>query len=254
MRTRRKWPLAIAAGLALGISLMVLLPVLKRPPEPYYQGRPLSDWLADYRRPERNGGVPTAAELAVRAIGTNALPCLLNWIRYEPSLWREALLAIATRPVEGKTSGEGSIVYGRSFIRGRSARLAELAEHGFIILTTNAALVMPNLEALMKESRNPEVRLRAIYALGEIGPIALPTLVDALNDSRQPNRCEIIYSIYGVERNSPRGARDAVRMVCVPALAALLNNPDQEMRRQSATTLYNLTNSTELVHLSYGTP
>lgn len=244
----------MVAGLALGIILAVVLPFLKGPPEPSYLGRTLSAWLAGYRRPERNGGIPTAAELAVRAIGTNALPCLLNWISYEPPLWREALLALATRPVEGKTSGEGSIVYGRSFIRGKSARLAELAENGFVILNTNAAPVLPNLDALMKESRSPEVRLRAIYALGEIGPRAPPRLMGALQDSKQPNRCEIIYAIYGVERNSPLPARDTIRAICLPALAAVLQDSDAEVRRQAATTLYNLTNSTILGYLRYGTP
>jgi hypothetical protein len=240
MRTRRKWLLMLAAGAALIITLAFVLPLSKREPEPTHNGRTLSEWLKDYRRPERNWGMPTEAELAVRSIGTNALPFLLEWIRYELPPWRSKLLQLATRPVEGKTLDEAQIVYGQSFILGKSTRLAELAEVGFIVLTTNAASAIPELEALMKDHQNPVVRVRAIYALGEIGGPAIPALANALADINQSNRIEIIYAIFAVERNSPPYCRDTCRAACLPALTRALNDPDAEVRRQAKVTLYNI--------------
>jgi hypothetical protein len=50
--------------------------------EPSFNGRLLSQWLGDLLL----GGLgSTPTEGAVRAMGTNAIPTLLNWIAYEPS-------------------------------------------------------------------------------------------------------------------------------------------------------------------------
>ena len=146
MRTTRKWVVMIAASAALVIILGVVLPILNRESEPSYNGRTLSEWLKLSRRPAVSEGFPGEATLAVRSIGTNALPFLLKWIRYELPPWREKVLTLATRPVESKTLSEGKIVYGNSLILGESTRLAELAELGFVILNTNAISAIPDLE------------------------------------------------------------------------------------------------------------
>jgi hypothetical protein len=240
MQTKRRWPVMIAGAAALTITLAIVFPIVHRKPEPTYNGRRLSEWLKDYRRPERNGGMPTEAELAVRLIGTNALPSLLEWIRYELPPWRKKLLRLATRPVEGKTLDEGKIIYGNSLILGKSTRLAELAELGFVILNTNAATAIPELEALMKNNQKPDIGLRAIYALGEICGPAIPALTNALADLKQPNRDRIIQAIYGVEINSHYSHGDAYKGECLPELTRALNDPDEWVRRQAKVTLYNL--------------
>src|SRR5260221_7633398 len=56
--------------------------------EPAYKGRSLSQWIG------RLPGIPTQdsateADRAVREIGTNAVPFLLEWIAYEPEPWRD---------------------------------------------------------------------------------------------------------------------------------------------------------------------
>jgi len=242
MRIRRR---AIAITLPVLVALAVVAfayAVLCRKsiPEPSYAGENLSEWLELYRRPERNGGVPTAAERAVRSVGTNALPCLLEWIRYELPPWRQALLKLATWPVPGKSLDEGKVVYGKSAIEGQSVRRAEQAQLGFAILYTNAVSAIPELEALMKNNQKPIVGLRAIYALSEIGVPAIPALTNALANINQTNRIDIIYAIYAMERNSPFYDRDTCRAACLPALTRALNDPDPEVRRQAETTLYNL--------------
>ncbi|HMP84713.1 MAG TPA: HEAT repeat domain-containing protein [Verrucomicrobiota bacterium] len=213
--------------------------ILFEKPEPRYAGKNLSEWLALYQWPERNGGVITEAEVAVREIGTNALPFLCEWLRYELPPWRRGLLRLATRPVEGKTLDEGKVVYGQSLILGKSSRLSDLAELGFIILNTNAAAAIPELETLMKD-KNSDVAVRAIYALGAIGGAAIPVLTNALADVKQANRCRIMEAIYGVEIDSHYYRNQASTGSSLPALTQSLNDSDKEVRRQAKITLYNL--------------
>lgn len=237
MKTKRR---IITVSVVVVVVSFFAYNILFQRPEPRHAGKNLSEWLALYRRPERNGGVTTEAELAVRSIGTNALPFLCEWTRYELPLWRRQLLNLATQPVEGKTLDEGKIVYGRSWILGKSSRQSELAELGFIILYTNAAPAVHELEIMMKNSKKPDASLRATWALGAIGGPAIPALTNALADTKQINRCRIMEAIYGVEVDSHYYHRDAYTGACLPVLNRSLNDPDKEVRRQAKVTLYNL--------------
>src|SRR5436190_21954088 len=79
---RRRLILFLLSAFALAAILTALL--WPRDREPQYQGKSLSQWLEVYSR----DADPTAAA-AVHEIGTNAVPWLLKWIRYERSDWRE---------------------------------------------------------------------------------------------------------------------------------------------------------------------
>src|SRR5205823_12852958 len=67
--------LACALGLAGGFLLW------PRDPEPKYQGVSLTGWLA-------KGSNDGEAAAAVRHLGTNSIPFLLQWLSYEPAPWR----------------------------------------------------------------------------------------------------------------------------------------------------------------------
>jgi hypothetical protein len=73
--------------LILGVLVLagVLVALSKREREPEYGGKRLSEWVLALP-PSPTGG--TDAELALRSIGTNAVPFLLKWIDYEPAAWR----------------------------------------------------------------------------------------------------------------------------------------------------------------------
>src|SRR5215472_10973672 len=63
--------------------------------EPTYEGRTLSKWLA-------SGASQSSLELsnsqhAIRQIGTNAIPCLLRWMSFEPSPLRYKILGLSSR-------------------------------------------------------------------------------------------------------------------------------------------------------------
>jgi len=86
MRKRRK----VLVVLGLIAVAVVCFVTLQPPDEPNYQGRYLSEWMAAYEAAANrldssanNPSSPALAELkeaesAVRAIGTNALPCFIQ--------------------------------------------------------------------------------------------------------------------------------------------------------------------------------
>lgn len=91
MRKIRAAVIAALVIVLLGALSLVLLGWGER--EPVYQGKPLSYWLSDFW-PGRN---PTPEKLeqdklAVRRIGTNAIPILLRWISAKDSSIKEKMV------------------------------------------------------------------------------------------------------------------------------------------------------------------
>jgi len=72
--------------------------------EPVYKGKKLSQWVLELP-PEPITYGRSDAEVALREIGTNALPYLLKWIGYEPAPWRLKIYEIA-----GKVLSRGSSI------------------------------------------------------------------------------------------------------------------------------------------------
>jgi HEAT repeat protein len=235
--SRKRRTIAIAVSvLVIGAFGYTVLREKPQSPEPRYNDTPLSEWLTVYHAPVAPGGHPSAAELAVRSIGTSALPLLLEWIRYELPPWRKTLLSLAT----WSYGEDKKVVFSKSLIEGESVPRAERAICGFAILNTNAVSAIPELEALMKNNKKPAVGLRAIWALGEIGGPAIHALTNALADTNQPHRSEIIEAIYACELQSPFYYGDTYKGACLPALIRTLEDPDDWMRRQARVNLFNL--------------
>src|SRR4051794_29710941 len=95
MRARTKLAI-LGAGVLAVFSLAVFLVIRTEPPEPYYNGRSLSDWFHQRMQFKDADGKDAKVKFdeatdAIRHIGTNALPLLLHRIRSEePSLGRIA--------------------------------------------------------------------------------------------------------------------------------------------------------------------
>ena len=207
------------------ISSVVAYGLLKRNDEPKYQGRYLSDWIKQYdpqfipqdaslRRIDREKQEADAAT-ALQNIGTNALPYLMKWMAYEPSAWRIKLADKQMSP-------------GGDYLRvlGDAPFHAERAMSSFKVLGTNAASVVPELEALMKDTAKPWRARRAISALGFIGPSAIPSLKAALADPNQPQpqRINIIHAF---------GAMIFIhgKNTGLPILEEARDDPDPQVRR-----------------------
>jgi HEAT repeat protein len=72
------------------VASVVILALWPGEREPEYQGRTLSEWITAY---SVISDTNSAAADALRHIGTNALPFLVKWVRYQSPAWRTNLLA-----------------------------------------------------------------------------------------------------------------------------------------------------------------
>jgi hypothetical protein len=79
----------VAAAMALLIAAGVAITLLRR--EPAWEGKSLGAWLEEFDRNQN------AAANAVRAMGTNTLPHLIDELRAEDSAWTLRLAALAKR-------------------------------------------------------------------------------------------------------------------------------------------------------------
>jgi len=177
MQKRRKALVWTLFGLFIAFALIL---ISTHPPyrnnEPVYKGLGLAQWLDIVARHRINGYFPafqgrhqsknatpeqvSEAEEAVRAIGTNALPSLLTWIRYEPSSpkrFYRGILDLLPLP-ELK----------RAFLWGlpgtKHELLAEYAVLGFRLLNTNALPSVADLSKLASDTKHPLTQIPAAKA------------------------------------------------------------------------------------------
>jgi hypothetical protein len=109
-------------------------------------------------------------EEAIRQIGTNGLPTLLDIVSVEQ--WNRKLVL---SKLKSKDFREGA---GRKDVP--TDTLRGMAVDGFAILGTNAEPAIPQLTKLLHE--NPESRLEVASALTQIGPKGFAVLTNAIND------------------------------------------------------------------------
>src|SRR5687768_2735651 len=90
LKRRKSFPFLVLVVL---VSTPVVA-LLSRSREPRWNHQPLSYWVKAAGSSERNTD-PHPIE-AIQAIGTNALPCLLDWINYEgkPSRLKESVRSV----------------------------------------------------------------------------------------------------------------------------------------------------------------
>ena len=89
MQKRRIYLGLVVLGFGVVVAGLVLVFIPSR--EPSYGGKRLSVWVEMYATPPRK----SEADNAIRHIGTNALPYLLEWIRYEPGPRKLKLYGVA---------------------------------------------------------------------------------------------------------------------------------------------------------------
>src|SRR5437660_11441199 len=69
----------------------VLVAVFNREREPEYGGKRLSEWVEQYADHSDSLGQKAEAADAIRHIGTNAVPYLIEWLQYETPPWKRRL-------------------------------------------------------------------------------------------------------------------------------------------------------------------
>lgn len=142
--------------------------------EPKYGGRYLSAWLRDYSRYQNMGDVGpgrSKAEIAVRHIGTNALPYLLKRIRYERPEWMMKVARGADKiPGPFRKWWWHGVVETHDY--GSQARV------GFEVLGADAAPAIPALVGMLddRESHMPG------YVLADMGRVAVAPVLQVLTN------------------------------------------------------------------------
>ena len=177
--TKRRTIIALLAVVALVVGVLIS----SRTREPSYNGRTLSEWLEIYLTAEKATGTirqngRTAAE-AVRAIGTNALPFLLEWIRYEQNPWQRRL---------GKAidAGFAPAALDRLTFSEQRMKRSATAGKGFRILGPDARLVLPDLLRMANDTNSPLTADRACVAMSYLGSDVIPYVVEALTNANHP--------------------------------------------------------------------
>jgi hypothetical protein len=157
--------------------------------EPAYKGQPLSEWLLVLKLQQLSGNhkdeIPDGMEQpedAIRQMGTNAIPALLD--------------------ILGATEGNKSRVLGKfksrkfraQFLR-RDTDLNDLrgvAVDAFGLLGTNAVSAIPQINKLFRDG---ETCSEAGQTLGELGPEGIATLTNGLSDENTDIRGMTIWII-----------------------------------------------------------
>ena len=201
---------------ALGVLIWLLLPA--RDSEPSYQGKPLSEWLASYLSPDDNGSLAQAGE-AVRHIGTNSIPTLLEMLEETDSPLRLKWIAL----LEKQHIFRPPL---RAFFRNHEAVCA------FQALGPNASNAVPALVRIYRENQSYYSQTYLLTTLGHIGPAALPAatpvFLDGLTNSDVRLRMEAVLLIGGIH-----GQPD----VFVPALINALKDVNPRIRPFAAQSL-----------------
>ena len=220
----RKWNKILLVVAALGVAA-ALDACRPRHPEPTYKGHPLSYWVTRYGEYRGNhfvdlGPDPAAAE-AISKIGTNALPFLLNWLRYERSearRWAYSTLYYSLQHAPKSIPSQQLLAWAD-----KPNRRAGFVPAAFKALGPTALPALPAIASIARDPTAPDPARRAQYALRRIGPESVPFLIQVLQDTNALNRDQVTYSI-GSFSNPQR--KDAI----VAALTRHLLDEDIHVR------------------------
>ena len=237
----------IAAAVLSGLLLGVLGFQVLRSSEPRYQGKRLTEWLAD-NDTEKTREQHLAAQEAVRKVGTNALPTLVRMLRTKDSLLKGKLTALARKQplvnfhFTGADTRRWRAVHG-IYALGPAAKSAvprivailEDKDPGVKITAVTALGLMqsaaesaiPSLLKILTDN-DPDVRRNAAEALGRIGrrpEIVVPALVDRLQDIDIGVR---LFAILALSDGFGPKAKAAV-----PALLKAIEDPQETIHRSA---------------------
>jgi HEAT repeats len=220
----------ILLSLAL-LGILICLFLFLR--EPSYQGRGISSWLRDYyesqqqarsgastspaptRTPQQQFDLQRQCRVAIRAIGSNAVPTLVNLVRTRDSSLKLKILTLLSK---------------QHFIsiKPPTARYYhQLSMGGFETLGPILKDAVPALTELLNDP-DADVRATATWNLGNLGPdasAAIPSLIKNLKDTNSTVRFYSLQSLADIH-SQPE--------VVMPILIDALSKP------QTQSTMYDV--------------
>ena len=186
---RKRVYIALAVLLVALISVAVWQLLHSQEREPVYQGKRLRVWLGEYDAWTPYGAIEArnAAEAAIRQIGTNAIPTLLNMLRKKDSPLVSRLIPLWDQRVT-RTSYLPFWVAYPSWYQVHAAVLNDQASMGFEILRTNARPAVPALVKIYEQNISPASQFYVSRALMAIGPDAMRTAIPSfVRGTASPN-------------------------------------------------------------------
>ncbi len=217
---RRRWKIVLF-GLCGVIAVVAVCFFCLRDNEPSYNGRTLSEWLV-IGSPPTEPGKRVEAQKAVLAMGTNAVPTLLEWCS-------ERNLSRAQRDNQFLTKLPGIIAQNTSVLRWirRDVIRLNYAVYGFQILGTNASVALPELARRFNTSTNESFVYCTAFLIGHLGKPGLDFLLSVLQKKTDPHRDSVLQVIGNAE--------DAE--VAVPLMLSILNDANDPLAPQAAAEL-----------------
>src|SRR6185436_15838719 len=157
MRAQKLLFVVVLAAVTASLAAWLFL----RRVEPVYNGKPLTAWAQQYgsNNWSRRKELAREAEFAIRQIGTNSIPILLDLMRardsdlkkrlrkHLPQKWHDAL-----------------------HLNDDSGRMRRIGAHGLAALGTNAPAAVPALIDLATRHPDEDGRYIAVFALRTLGP------------------------------------------------------------------------------------
>jgi hypothetical protein len=219
--------LALAFLLALFALLGAWLLRPNRVPDPWCNGRPLSEWvfLVGF-----SNGVPAPPEQkeeaiqAIRKLGTNAIPSLLAWVNYEPNISRNRVVFWTSVRLPQKILTSRPVQH--FLIDMRAEGLSQNAVDALAILGPAAAPAIPELtkRASVPWSLTPSSRrTRAMLALAKLGTPAVPVMATHLS-APHPGDLWLMFCIRDMGTNAiPLVPLIVKNLNCTNSFDAMLN-------------------------------
>ena len=143
---------------AIALMAVGLVMLLTRSNEPSYEGKRLSEWVErlSSARVENEPEARSSAGDAIGHIGTNAMPYLLSWMRYERPFWKWKSFVWIKQ------------VFSISLTDWRAER-AESAAEAISCLGPGGEKGIPTLALMMNDNVAPTTALRATRTLSGLG-------------------------------------------------------------------------------------
>jgi hypothetical protein len=190
----------------------------KAPAELVYRGKTLSAWLDERYEPYPGSVVLTKeAEAAVRAIGTDAIPWLMNWLRASDSSSNQiASMVVRRLGVPLRVPG--------------SYEMQTRAAYGLAALGPVAKPVFPEIAMIaLKDAQNEGQRINAINSLPNSDADTMRLLAAGLKNPDRNIRLSAISALFHI--------RVAPDEVCLPALEGALKDQDAQVRASACGTI-----------------
>jgi HEAT repeat protein len=211
-------------GLLLVATTAIVVVRQRAPPEPVYQGQPVSHWIKVLNNMLRDqqGTSYFEGERPILEIGPPAIPYLINALRDSDSPSKDAY-AVLWPKLPRRLQKWLPEPFPPATMRAYAAR-------GLGLFGPDAAIAVPDLIDALHDN-DEWVRHSAASALGDIGPkarAAVPALIKGLNDPDKNFRIGCVIGLRGAAQDAPE---------VLPVFKKLLSNPDSNLRSWTAMAL-----------------